>query len=98
MFFTLFGYWARVGRGGLSGDWYTTCLCSFSPSVLDFSKIFGAQDHDLVGVHHMMDGTISAPAVLCFGGLVQCFHKYRECGGCSGVCISKHWYIGCTEP
>ena len=29
VFVTLFGYW--VGRGGLLGDWYTTCLCSFSP-------------------------------------------------------------------
>ena len=27
LFFTLFG---NKGGGGLLGDWYTTCLCSFS--------------------------------------------------------------------
>ena len=32
VFFTLFGYQVRGGGGGgLLGDWYTTCLCSFSP-------------------------------------------------------------------
>ena len=29
-FFTLFGYQVG-GGGGLPRDWYTTCLCSFSP-------------------------------------------------------------------
>ena len=32
VFFTLFGYQVGGGGGGgLLGDWYTTCLCSFSP-------------------------------------------------------------------
>ena len=39
VFFTLFGYWVPGGgggglfaiAGGLTRDWYTTCLCSFSP-------------------------------------------------------------------
>ena len=30
VFFTPFGYQVGVG-GGLPRDWYTTCLCSFSP-------------------------------------------------------------------
>ena len=30
LFFTLFGYWFRA-RGGVPRDWYTTCICSFSP-------------------------------------------------------------------
>ena len=29
VFFALFGYW--VPGGGVPRDWYTTCLCSFSP-------------------------------------------------------------------
>ena len=36
VFVTLFGYW--VGGGGLLGDWYTTCLCSFSPWRAQKSK------------------------------------------------------------
>ena len=32
MFFTLFGYWVGGGGGGgLPRDWYTICLCGFSP-------------------------------------------------------------------
>ena len=31
VFFTLFGNQVRGGGGGLLEDWYTTCLCSFSP-------------------------------------------------------------------
>ena len=34
VFFTLFGNQVRGGGGGgggLLGDWYTSCLCSFSP-------------------------------------------------------------------
>ena len=37
MFFTLFGYQVRWG-GGLPRDWYTTCLCSFSPRTAEKSK------------------------------------------------------------
>ena len=37
MFFTLFGYWVR-GGGVLPRDWYTTCLCSFSPRTAQKSK------------------------------------------------------------
>ena len=36
VFFTLFGY--QVGGGGLPRDWYTTCLCSFSPWAPQKSK------------------------------------------------------------
>ena len=43
VFFTLFGYQVRGGGGGgLLGDWYTTCLCSFSPRTAQkwkFSKL-----------------------------------------------------------
>ena len=38
MFFTLFGYWAVGEGGGLPGDWYTTCLCSFPPWAAQKSK------------------------------------------------------------
>ena len=31
VFFTLFGYSGPGEWGGLPRDWYTTCLCSFSP-------------------------------------------------------------------
>ena len=31
MNFTIFGYQVRGGGGRASGDWYTTCLCCFSP-------------------------------------------------------------------
>ena len=37
VFFTLFGYQVR-GGGGLLGDWYTTCLCSFSLWTAQKSK------------------------------------------------------------
>ena len=42
MIFTLFGYWGGGGGGGGGGlreDWYTTCLCSFSPQAAQKSKI-----------------------------------------------------------
>ena len=38
VFFTLFGYWAHGGGGDLLRDWYTTCLCSFSPWAAQKSK------------------------------------------------------------
>ena len=38
VFFTLFGYWVQ-GEGGLPRDWYTTCLCCFSPWAGGRSKI-----------------------------------------------------------
>ena len=38
VFFTLFGYRVRGGGGGLLGDWYTTCSCSFSPWAAQKSK------------------------------------------------------------
>ena len=38
VFFTLFGYQVR-GGGGLPRDWYTTCLCSFSPWTAQKWKI-----------------------------------------------------------
>ena len=38
MCFTLFGYWAHGGGGGLPRDWYTTCLCGFSPLAAQKSK------------------------------------------------------------
>ena len=38
VFFTLFGYWAQAGGGCLQMDWYTTCLCSFSPWAAQKSK------------------------------------------------------------
>ena len=37
VFFTLFGNQVG-GGGGLLGDWYTTCLCSFSPRTAQKSK------------------------------------------------------------
>ena len=39
VFFTLFGYQVPGGGGGgLPRDWYTTCLCSFSPRTAQKSK------------------------------------------------------------
>ena len=38
MFLTLFGYWSHGGGGGLARDWYTTCLCGFSPWATQKSK------------------------------------------------------------
>ena len=38
LFFTLFGYWGGGGGGGVKRDWYTTCLCSFSPRAAQNSK------------------------------------------------------------
>ena len=35
VFFTLFAYWVR---GAFPRDWYTTCLCSFSPWAAQKSK------------------------------------------------------------
>ena len=35
--FTLFGYWVP-GGGGVPRDWYTTCLCNFSPRTTQKSK------------------------------------------------------------
>ena len=34
VFFTLFGYQIRGGGGGLPRDWYTICLCDFSPRTV----------------------------------------------------------------
>ena len=39
VFSTLFGYWVG-GGGGLPRDWYTTCLCSFSPWAAQKSKFW----------------------------------------------------------
>ena len=38
VFFTRFGNQVRGGGGGLPRDWYTTCLCSFSPRAAQKSK------------------------------------------------------------
>ena len=37
-FFTLFGYQVGGGGGSVPRDWYTTCLCSFSPRTAQKSK------------------------------------------------------------
>ena len=47
MFFTLFGYQVR-GGGGLLGDWYTICLCSFSPWAAQKSKFLETSFFDIV--------------------------------------------------
>ena len=41
LFFALFRYWVPGGGGGggLPMDWYTSCLCSFSPLAAQKSKI-----------------------------------------------------------
>ena len=38
VFFALLGYWAQ-GGGCLPRDWYTTCLCSFSPWAAQKSNL-----------------------------------------------------------
>ena len=56
MFFTLFGYWAGGGGGGLPRDWYTTCYihvnnpfdswcyCAWSPALRESAPGSGACD------------------------------------------------------
>ena len=38
VFLTLFGYLGAGGGGGVPRDWYTSCLCSFSPCTAQNSK------------------------------------------------------------
>ena len=40
VYFTPFGYWPHGGGGGLPRDWYTTCLCSFSPRAAQKRNLF----------------------------------------------------------
>ena len=81
VFFTLFGYWVGLGGGGggLPRNWYTTCLCSFSPWNSSKMEVFKTCFFDII----LPDITISLPKAY-FRLYLHVFHPIWVLGWVGG--------------